>query len=640
MTPLRRRLLALTCAAATALPLGTLAADPGSAQPSAAARVGTSVPGLNLAALRATRPGLDRLLSGLDPSATATTTHRAIVSLRAVPSAADVRALRRLGLVVQPMHRLPLALVQGTRAQLVAAVTGGVGTDVYPDEQLTYLDTASSDVVSSSSSAARALRSRGLTGKGVTVGVIDSGCDGTHPDLADHITHNVTLVSPEYVNAGTEPTLVVPVDQGPYRNTDIGSGHGTHVAGIIAADGTTGPDHLGVAPDAELACFAIGAVITTTAVVTAFDYILDQPGRLGIDVINNSWGNSFRQYDPADPVNVATRAVSRHGIVAVFAAGNSGAEDGEATVSPFNQAPWVISVAASDLKRVRGDFSSNGLEFDNGNNVAIGKGGHTVLLGDRVGNTQPDVSAPGVDVSSTCDSTGSVIGPCGPGENASASGTSMASPHVAGAAAVLRQANPRLTYQQVRSALVSSATPMRDGRRTVPAWQVGYGHVNLDRAVALVRGSGWADRLDAAQARADRRLLTSDAWAVVRADLWQEASPPVALGGSFSRTYKVAVGSSTDALKLAIVYPTPGTAANLASVTGVVRDARGRVVGTTSTEVGYASGVTHVLVPRVSRGTYTVEVTGDYLASDPDTVDSDSVNGRVIFTQVAQLRRR
>ena len=64
-------------------------------------------------------------------------------------------------------------------------------------------------------------------------------------------------------------------------NSDIGSGHGTHVAGIVAADGTSGSKFLGVAPDAKLACFGIGAVITTTAVVTAYDYMLRQPEHAG-----------------------------------------------------------------------------------------------------------------------------------------------------------------------------------------------------------------------------------------------------------------------------------------------------------------------------------------------------------------------
>ena len=79
------------------------------------------------------------------------------------------------------------------------------------------------------------------------------------------------------------------------------------------------------------------------------------------------------------------------------------------------------------------------------------------------------------------------------GENAGASGTSMASPHIAGAAAVLLQANPTLTPDQVRSALEATATPVEAAAAAPsPFWQVGYGHVNLDRAVALVRGDGWA----------------------------------------------------------------------------------------------------------------------------------------------------
>ena len=110
-------------------------------------------------------------------------------------------------------------------------------------------------------------------------------------------------------------------------------------------------------------------------------------------------------------------------------------------------------VAQGYVERVRGDFSSNCLEYDNGAAAPIGSGGHTVFTGDRVGNTQPDVMAPGVDIASSCDQTGSVIGPCPDHGQATASGTSMAAPHVAGAAAVLKQANPRLRPAQIQSAL-------------------------------------------------------------------------------------------------------------------------------------------------------------------------------------------
>jgi len=629
MPPIRTRLLALTCAvSAVTAGVSTVAGTP-------AAGVAPS-PSTSASAPAATSslPGLSRLVTA-GPKV-----RRAIVTFNKVPTAAQVSALRALGLTVQPMKALPLALVAGPVATLVRAAD--IGRDVYPDETLHYSDTTSSNAMSSSATGAQRLRARGLTGKGVTVGIVDSGCDGTHPDLADHITHNVTLVSPEYANLGTSPQLVIPADQGPYSNTDMGSGHGTHVAGIVAADGTSGPANLGVAPDATLACFAIGAVITTTAVVTAYDYALAKPGMLGIDVFNNSWGNSFRQYDPADPVNVATKAVTHRGATVVFAAGNSGSENGEASVSPFNQAPWVISVAAGSVERERGDFSSNGLEFDNGAAAPISAGGHTVFTGDRVGNTQPDVMAPGVDISSSCDSTGSVIGPCPEHGQAEASGTSMASPHVAGAAAVLEQAKPRLTPLQVQQALTATATPVRAEGKRLGSWQVGYGHVNLDRAVKLVTAKKkWKKKLAKAQRKADRRLARQDGYQVVRSDLWQEAAPPVAAVGSYSATHQVTVGARATALKVVVVHPTTGQAgANLFSYSAVVKDASGRTVGTTTTDMLYSTGIAHVLVQGVTAGTYTIEVVGDFAVSDPDTIDSDSVNGRVVFVQAAQLVKR
>ncbi len=215
MSPLRTRLAALTCAAAVVLASGPVS---GSAHAEAPAP---------------SRIGLDRLLASTPTPPEA--------SPRSPPFRRRPRCARcaTSAWSSSPCSELPLALVQGPVSALTEAVSSGIADDVYPDEKLEYHDTASSNVVSSSIGAAERLRAQGFTGKGVTVGIVDSGCDGTHPDLADHIKHNVTLISGEYANQ--EPnegnTLVVPVDQGPYNNTDIGSGHGTHVAGIIAADG-------------------------------------------------------------------------------------------------------------------------------------------------------------------------------------------------------------------------------------------------------------------------------------------------------------------------------------------------------------------------------------------------------------------
>jgi serine protease AprX len=586
-------------------------------------------------------PGLSRLTAVLPADALT----RGIATFDAIPGAAQVQALRDLGLVTQPMKRLPLALVYGSVAAMQAAVATGRTSDVYPDERLEFFDTASSGAI-----GATALHGAGITGEGVTVGIVDSGCDATHPDLADHVVHNVKLVSGEYVNLPPDSsnTIVVAVDVGPYNNSDLGSGHGTHVAGIVAADSSSDPlgGRYGVAPDAELVCMAVGEVLFTTAVVTAYDYLLDQPDLLGVDVINNSWGNSFRQFDPRDPVAVATRAVADLGAVVVFAAGNSGYGNAEMSLNPFSQSPWVFSVAAGDLQYRRGDFSSNGLIFDNSEAVQPGAGGHTVFTGDRIGIYHPDFTAPGDGISSTCTPVGAAIPGCLPNGNATASGTSMASPHVAGAAALLLQANPALTASQIRSALQASATPVygADGN-SLPFWQVGYGYVDLEGALALVTGKGWSNRLSKAQSQADARVRNADGFAVLRSDFWTYDAPRVALAGSDQRTFATAVASNVTHLKVTLSHPSGAVIGeNLMEYTVTVRDAAGQLLGVT-TEAPTGAGTASLFIdlrafrlPPVVYGAFTFDVSGELAISDPDTLDSESLLGRMVTLQVAQLR--
>jgi len=587
------------------------------------------------------QPGLSRLLAVYNGTALT----RGIATFDAIPTAAQAAALRDLGLVTQPMKHIPLALVYGPVAAMQSAVASGRANDIYPDERQEMFNTASSDAM-----GAGPLRAAGLTGQGVTVGVVDSGCDASHPDLADHVVHNVKLISGEYVNLAPDSsnTIVIPFEMGPYQNSDLGSGHGTHVAGIIAADSTTDPTggRYGVAPDAELVCLAIGEVLFTTAVVTAYDHLLDQPDLWGVDVINNSWGNSFRQFDPRDPVAVVTKAVADLGVVVVFAAGNSGYENAEMSLNPFSQAPWVFSTAAGNLAYQRGDFSSNGLIFDNSQGVQPGAGGHTVFIGDRVGIYHPDFTAPGVSISSTCGTAGAAVLACPPYGNRNASGTSMASPHVAGAAAVLLQANPNLTASQVRSALQASATPVygTDGN-PLRFWQVGYGYVDLEAAVGLVTGSGWSKRLAKAQSQADARVRNEDGFGVLRSDFWTYDAPRVALAGSDQRTYATAVASNVTHLKVTLSHPSGAVLGeNLMEYTVTVRDAAGRLLGVTTeapTGAGTASlfiNLKAFTVPPVTYGAFTFEVSGELAVSDPDTLDSESLLGRMVTLQVAQLR--
>jgi serine protease AprX len=309
----------------------------------------------------------------------------------------------------------------------------------------------------------------------------------------------------------------------------------------------------------------------------------------------------------------------------------------------------VISVAAGSLDHHRGSFSSNGLAFDNSEAGQIGGGGYTSWTGDRIGVYHPDVTAPGVNISSTCDSAGTpvVIGPCPPPDygNETASGTSMAAPHIAGAAAVLKQANPALTPDQVRLALQATATPVyAAGGSALPFWQVGYGYVDLNAAVNLVRSKNWSKNLAKAVTAADARVLAADHYAVSRSDMWQYDAPRATVAGTDAHTYTALVPLGTTDLKVTLSHPSLAVVGiNGTSYKVTVRDAAGRVIGVTTESLTEGAGTASVFIDLAAAGaafgTFSFDVSGVYAASDPDTLDSDSLLGRVVVLQVAQLTR-
>ncbi len=259
-----------------------------------------------------------------------------------------------------------------------------------------------------------------VTGQGVRVAIIDTGIDYTHPDLGGCFGANCK-VSGGYDIANDDAD---PMDDG----TGFFLGHGTHVAGIVAANGEV----RGVAPDATLyaykVCSAAG-VCFGSDIIAALELAVDPDGDPftddGAHVINMSLGGPG---SPIDSVSMAANAAVDSGTIVVAGAGNEGSFY---TVTSPGLAEKVITVASSTKEDEISSFSSKGPV-------------------DGFNFLKPEIAAPGEDITSTFPG----------GSYQSLSGTSMASPHVAGAAALARQLFPDFTVLQVKSLLVNSATPL------------------------------------------------------------------------------------------------------------------------------------------------------------------------------------
>ncbi|MGK2857771.1 MAG: S8 family serine peptidase, partial [Thermoanaerobaculia bacterium] len=272
-------------------------------------------------------------------------------------------------------------------------------------------------------------------GAGVTVAIIDSGIDYMHPALGGGIGPSFKVVGGwDFVNDDADP-----MDD---------AGHGTHVAGTVAANSD---DLLGVAPEAKLLAYKVlnsfgsGFVSYTIA---AIERCVDPNGDFDIsdrvDVANASLGGPGSSDDPQSE---AVDNAASVGVVFCVAAGNDGTW--QAIGSP-GTAAGAITVGAVDGNATVADFSSRGP-------VALS---YTL---------KPDVVAPGVDVRSALLGGGTV----------GASGTSMATPHVAGVAALLRSIHPGWTAAQIKSAIVTTAEPV-----DASVMAAGAGRVDAPRAAS------------------------------------------------------------------------------------------------------------------------------------------------------------
>ncbi len=283
----------------------------------------------------------------------------------------------------------------------------------------------------------------GFTGKGVKVAVLDTGIDVGHPDLAGRVDDAASFVPGETV-------------------TDV-NGHGTHVAGTIVGSGAASDgDYKGVAPGADL---IVGKVLGGEEGYGQDSWVMagmQWAAESGAAVVNMSLGDSYAT-DGSDPMSQMVDALSaQYGTLFVIAAGNAGPE----SISAPGAAGSALTVAATDKQDQLADFSSTGPLAHSG-------------------GMKPDIAAPGVDITAARSQR---MTDGGEGLYRTLSGTSMATPHVAGAAAVLAQRHPDWTGSQLKEHLMSTAKGLAD---QYSPYEVGTGRVDVAAAVrATVRGTG------------------------------------------------------------------------------------------------------------------------------------------------------
>jgi serine protease AprX len=391
-----------------------------------------------------------------------------------------------LGMVAQPM----------TARQVRALAANSAVRSLWSNDPLTYYMHQArvlGGVQKVQTDAAMTLRNGGMPVSGAgdfSVLVIDSGVDATHADLqfGTKVIQNVQTP----VAAGTVPGFTPHVSIENVPNTDQTVGHGTHCAGIIGGTGLrSGGLYTGVAPGAKLIGAGLGAGIFVINGLAAWEWGLANQFRYNIRVVSNSYG-SAGAFDPDNPITIASKMAYDRNIAVIFAAGNDGpAKD---TYNTYAKAPWVIGVAAGGKEGDLADFSSRGVRRD-------------IRLSNDDPNDDfnaPTITAPGTGriyetnagkFTAAVVSTRSTSNLVANGLDADAelppahipfytqiSGTSMATPYIAGVVALMLDADPTLSPDHIRDILTSTASKM-PGREE---WEVGAGFVNAHAAVDKV----------------------------------------------------------------------------------------------------------------------------------------------------------
>ena len=397
-------------------------------------------------------------LQGVDPElavalnkATDDSNVNAVIVYHSSVTDADIAQLQKLGIMGGTRMRvLPVVYVTATKAQLLAVSQLPAVRSLYGNRTLTfnsdpYFNTTGVQRVAPDSDLRQDNGGIPVTGRNVTVAVLDTGINSQHVDLAGKVVQNVRLADTQSVPA----SFVYPVPLENLSNTDLVSGHGTFVSGVIAASGASSSGrYAGVAPGARLLGLSAGD-LNLMFVLSGFDYLLEKRAKYNVRVVNCSF-SANTVYDPNDPVNVATRMLTDAGINVVFSAGNSG--PGNGTMNPYAIAPWVIGVGATDVTGKLEDYSSRGnfgVDLQHPSLVAPG----TNIISLRSAPTVTGVSGlAGADIKR--------LAPLEMPYYTTATGTSFSAPQVAGAIALMLEVNPNLSPADVKDILSRTATPM------------------------------------------------------------------------------------------------------------------------------------------------------------------------------------
>jgi subtilisin family serine protease len=307
-----------------------------------------------------------------------------------------------------------------------------------PEVRKIWLDgrVKASDDVSRAAIGADRAWAAGYDGAGSTVAILDTGIDDKHPDLAGQVADKQSFV------AGTD--------------THDAFGHGTHVASIIAGTGVaSGGKYAGVAPKTKL---VIGKVLGDDGNGSWSDLIAGMEwAATKAKVINMSLGGG--PSDGSDPASQALNDISkRTGALFVVAAGNAG---------PDRQS--VGTPAAADLALAVGSVARDGGALAGYSSIGPRRADWSI---------KPEITAPGSDIVAAR-ASGTTMGSPVDANYTAASGTSMATPHVAASAAILVQRHPGWTAQQIRDALTSTAKPTKD-----PIYWQGSGVTDIGKAVS------------------------------------------------------------------------------------------------------------------------------------------------------------